>query len=63
MIGRMLLAAAVILIAVGAWIAVQRAAHRYAARHPEFGPAHEEGGEGCAGCAGAGRRSCKRGRH
>ena len=30
------------------WIAVQHLARLFAARHPEFGPAREEGG-GCGG--------------
>ena len=30
------------------WIAVQHMARLFAARHPEFGPAREEGG-GCGG--------------
>ena len=30
------------------WILVQHWARRFAARHPEFGPAREEGG-GCGG--------------
>ena len=34
------------------WVAVQTAARRFAARHPEFGPAREEGEEGCGGCGG-----------
>ncbi|MFH2139858.1 MAG: chemotaxis protein [Pseudomonadota bacterium] len=33
------------------WVAVQTAARRFAARHPEFGPAREEGEESCGGCS------------
>ncbi|ANB02099.1 hypothetical protein [Ectothiorhodospira sp. BSL-9] len=39
-----------------AWVLVQHAARRFAQRHPEFGPAKEEGGgcaSGCGGCASA----------
>ncbi|MFP4243655.1 MAG: hypothetical protein ACLFRJ_01060 [Ectothiorhodospira sp.] len=36
------------------WYLVQEAARRFARRHPELGPAREEGG-GCAGgCGGCG---------
>ena len=54
-----LLAAGLILLLLLGWIAVQQAARRFAARHPEFGPAREEGsgcGSGC-GCSGG---SCAR---
>jgi hypothetical protein len=51
-----LLAMALILLVLIAWILVQHSARRFAARHPEFGPAKEEG-SGCgAGC------SCSHGR-
>lgn len=42
------------------WVSVQRLARLFAARHPQFGPAREEGG-GCGkscGCHGGG--SCQR---
>ena len=45
-----LLAAGLILLLLLGWILVQQAARNYAARHPEFGPAKEEGrgcGKGC----------------
>lgn len=54
-----MVAIAVILLVLLGWIAVQHAARRFAARHPEFGPAREEGsgcGSGC-GCSGG---SCAR---
>ena len=35
---------------LAAWVAVQRLARRFAARHPEFGPAPKEG-VGCGMCA------------
>ncbi|MGI9290429.1 MAG: hypothetical protein ACR2QG_04025 [Gammaproteobacteria bacterium] len=51
-----LLAMGLILLMLIAWILVQQAARNFAARHPQFGPAKEEG-SGCgAGC------SCSRGR-
>ncbi len=62
---KMVLAAALILLALLGWIRVQQAARSYAARHPEFGPAKEEGG-GCgsscscsAACGSDGGGSCK----
>lgn len=44
-LGSYLIAIALILIIMTAWISVQRMARRFAARHPEFGPARE-----CLGC-------------
>ena len=41
-----LIAIAVILVILLGWVWVQGRARRFAARHPEFGPAREEG----AGC-------------
>jgi len=35
-----------ILVLLTGWIAIQQLARRFAARHPEFGPAREEG-SGC----------------
>jgi hypothetical protein len=43
---RYLLAMAIILLIMLGWVAVQFLARAYAARHPEFGPAREEG-SGC----------------
>lgn len=46
-----LLAAVLILLILLGWILVQYSARRFAVRHPEFGPAKEEG-SGCgSGCA------------
>ena len=50
----MLIAAGVILLVLLGWIRVQQGARDFAERHPEFGPAREEGsgcGTGCH-CAG-----------
>jgi len=44
------LAAGLILLALMGWVGVQQMARDFAARHPEFGPAKEEG-SGCGGCA------------
>lgn len=43
-----LLAIGLIFIALVSWLKVQETARRFAAQHPEFGPAREEGG-GCGG--------------
>ena len=45
-----LLATGLILLALLGWVGVQQLARNFAARHPEFGPAKEEG-SGCGGCA------------
>jgi len=50
-----LLAIGLILLVLVGWILVQQGARNFDARHPQFGPAKEEG-SGCgAGC------SCSRG--
>jgi len=41
-----LLATGLILLLLVGWILVQQGARKFAARHPEFGPAKEEG-SGC----------------
>ena len=58
-----LLAAGVTLLVLLGWIGVQQLARRFAARHPEFGPAREEG-SGCgAGCNCAGGQCTRRNEH
>jgi hypothetical protein len=42
------------------WIIVQQAARRFAAAHPEFGPAREEGGGCGSSCGCHGKTACKR---
>jgi hypothetical protein len=61
---RYLIPAAIILVLLLGWILVQHLARRYAARHPEFGPAREEG-LGCDGDGGCGcqARHCEREKH
>lgn len=57
-----LFAMAIILLALLGWVAVQHLARLYAARHPEFGPAREEGG-GCGSrCGCSGEQQCHRDR-
>ena len=59
---RYLIPAAIILVLLLGWILVQHLARRYAARHPEFGPAREEG-LGCDGGCGCRARNCEREKH
>ncbi len=41
-----------------AWLVVQFLAREFARRHPEFGPAREDG-EGCGGeCSSSGTKAC-----
>ena len=59
----MLIAASVILLVLLGWILVQQFAREYARRHPEFGPAREEG-SGCgSGCHCSGGRCTRRDTH
>jgi len=46
---RYLLVPLIILLLLLGWIGIQGLARRFAHRHPEFGPAREEG-SGCGGC-------------
>lgn len=60
MIGRIVIAAAIIAVVLGSWLLVQAAARRFAARHPEFGAMREEG-TGCGSCADHGACERRRG--
>jgi len=55
---RYLLAPAIVLLLLLGWIGVQALARRYANRHPEFGPAKEEGA-GCGSHCGCGTGQCQ----
>jgi hypothetical protein len=56
-----LIAMGLILLALLGWIKVQQLARNFAARHPEFGPAKEEGGGCSSGCScSSGQCSAKR---
>lgn len=58
-----LLAAGLILLLLLGWIWVQQRARNFAARHPEFGPAKEEG-RGCgSSCACSGNHCARRDPH
>ena len=54
-----LLAAILILLLLLGWVWVQQRARDYAARHPEFGPAREEG-SGCGSSCGCSGKHCTR---
>ncbi len=45
-----LLAIVLVMVLLIAWCSVQNWARNYAHRHPEFGPAREEGGECSVAC-------------
>ncbi len=60
MIGKFLIAMLVILCMLLGWIAVQQFSRAFARRHPEFGPAREEGGGCGSSCGCHGKTSCKR---
>jgi hypothetical protein len=60
MIGTYIATVGIILAVTLGWVLVQHAARVYAARHPEFGPAKEEGA-GCGktcGCSLVQRAAC-----
>jgi hypothetical protein len=53
---KILITVSLILLLMLGWISVQQMSRLFAARHPQFGPAREEGG-GCGkscGCANSG---------
>ncbi len=54
---QLLITIAIIFSVLIAWVLVQQAARKYAARHPEFGPVKEEG-LGCGKTCGC-KTSCK----
>jgi len=56
---RYLLVPLLILVLLLGWISIQALARRVARRHPEFGPAREEG-SGCGGLCGCGDNHCRR---
>ncbi len=59
MIGTYIISVLIILGALTGWIAVQALARAFAKRHPEFGPAREEGG-GCFFCLCKDRDTCSK---
>ena len=58
-----IIASVAVLVLLSGWLLVQQLARRFAARHPEFGPAREEG-SGCGkSCMCAGGSCSKTDRH
>ena len=55
----MAIAVGLILLALLGWIRVQQSAREFADRHPEFGPAKEEGGGCGSSCSCSNGGSCK----
>jgi len=56
-----LLAIGLILLMLIGWVLVQQAARRFAARHPQFGPAKEEG-SGCGASCSCSHGRCTKGK-
>ncbi len=60
MLTNYLMAMALIMLLMLAWVTIQQFARLFAKRHPHLGPAREEGG-GCGGsCLCSGGHSCKK---
>lgn len=58
MTGKIIISILIIFGVCGLWILVQQGARRFADRHPEFGPAREEG-QGCGfHCRGKDGKPC-----
>lgn len=49
----------IIFAAFAFWVVIQESARRFARRHPEFGPAREEGGECGISCSCANWKTCR----
>ncbi len=54
-----IIAMLIIFVLMASWILIQQAARKYAARHPELGPAKEEG-LGCGKKCGCGAGACEK---
>ncbi len=59
MLLNLITATSLILLLLLGWVGIQQLARLYAARHPELGPAREEGG-GCGKSCGCSGGSCQR---
>lgn len=60
---QLILSIGIIFAAFAFWVLIQESARRFARRHPEFGPAREEGGEcgiscGCPNWKSCSQRAC-----
>jgi hypothetical protein len=56
---QLLLSIGIIFAAFAFWVVIQESARRFAKRHPEFGPAREEGGECGISCSCANWKTCR----
>jgi hypothetical protein len=56
---QLILSIGIIFGAFAFWVLIQESARRFARRHPEFGPAREEGGECGISCSCANWKNCK----
>ena len=57
-----IIAMSAILLLLGGWILVQQKSRDFARRHPEFGPAREEGGGCGTSCMCSAGGSCRKGK-
>jgi len=55
-----LIAPLLVFLMLGGWLLVQAIARHFARRHPEFGPAREEGGGCGSGCRCSSGQGCTR---
>ena len=58
MTGKLILSTVIVFALFAGWIVVVILSRNYAKRHPEFGPAREEGGECGVSCGCAKQKSC-----
>jgi len=56
---QLVLSIGIIFGAFAFWVLIQESARRFARRHPEFGPAREEGGDCGISCSCKNWKSCK----
>ena len=56
---QLLISIGIIFAAFTFWVIIQESARRFARRHPEFGPAREEGGECGISCGCPNWKTCR----
>lgn len=56
---QLLISIGIIFLAFAFWVVIQESARRFARRHPEFGPAREEGGECGISCGCPNWKKCR----
>ena len=59
MMVKLLFSIGIIFAAFAFWVCIQESARRFARRHPEFGPAREEGGECGVSCGCPNWKKCQ----